>query len=488
MGDKTGKSAIITIVLFLLFKLIILWFAMVGIKSKAVWSETGEFDLRLLFSENDTFHLRGSVEYIPNALLTPAEFEARAGEALFGDPDADTQYVTSRTRIILPNDDYYTFYRKSIGFAHRIYANGKLVLEMGIPGESRAESVPNTGTILLYLKADNNEIELVQQVSNFVHRESEGHNGWRVSTRNPRAFLVFEMIDYIMIGSFLTLFVVHIIMFILLRTYKANLYFALFCLIWLFRTGATGTKIFTDVLPWMSWTLKFRLEYIVVPLTAVLLVLILDLLFPGILHKWFRKVVFCVSALFVLIFLFTDTVFMSYAILWCEAVYILAFFYVITRLAMKLRRIRQEQSVFLVGGIIFFLTTLYDIAYYNNIIRKTIFVPQDLSITSMLILTFYQAAAVFIVTVREMKAAEAENAALKERELIKEEMLYLQYGLTKREKEIAALLVNEGLSIEEIAETLFLSSHTVKFHIYNIYRKFNVKNRGEFMAVFVRKV
>ena len=51
-----------------------------------------------------------------------------------------------------------------------------------------------------------------------------------------------------------------------------------------------------------------------------------------------------------------------------------------------------------------------------------------------------------------------------------------QYKLTPREKELMELIYS-GLSNKEIAETLFLSESTVKTHIYNIFRKLEVKNR-----------
>ncbi len=49
-------------------------------------------------------------------------------------------------------------------------------------------------------------------------------------------------------------------------------------------------------------------------------------------------------------------------------------------------------------------------------------------------------------------------------------------GLTRRELEIVTLLVS-GASNTEIAEKLFVSEHTVKSHLYNLFRKINVHNR-----------
>ena len=48
--------------------------------------------------------------------------------------------------------------------------------------------------------------------------------------------------------------------------------------------------------------------------------------------------------------------------------------------------------------------------------------------------------------------------------------------LTQREKAILKL-VCLGYSNEEIGKKLFISSHTVKFYVVSILRKFNLKNR-----------
>lgn len=48
--------------------------------------------------------------------------------------------------------------------------------------------------------------------------------------------------------------------------------------------------------------------------------------------------------------------------------------------------------------------------------------------------------------------------------------------LTKRESEILNL-AGEGLSAQEIADTLFCSRRTVEFHLANLYTKLQVSNR-----------
>jgi len=50
--------------------------------------------------------------------------------------------------------------------------------------------------------------------------------------------------------------------------------------------------------------------------------------------------------------------------------------------------------------------------------------------------------------------------------------------LTRREKEILTMIA-EGASNREIADKLFVSRHTVKTHIHNIFKKINVSSRSQ---------
>ena len=57
--------------------------------------------------------------------------------------------------------------------------------------------------------------------------------------------------------------------------------------------------------------------------------------------------------------------------------------------------------------------------------------------------------------------------------------------LSKRETEILRLLCN-GMNYRSIATDLFLSSHTVKSHVKNIYRKLHVHSRAEAVSKAIK--
>jgi len=369
--------------------------------------EDGVFDLRSFDFGNNYAVLRGPVEYIPDTLLTPDEFEARAGEAKIGYPEDAGQYATSRIYVLLPDGMSFTFDMRSIDFSERLYVNGEWFWDIGSPGETKETTVPDTSRITFIASPRDGVVEIVQQAANFVHRENGGHTGWHVG---PPALMRdaarYDLDTAIIVGCYLALFLVHIMLYLLLNRYRANLYFALFCFMWFLRSGVTGGRIFSSLIPWLSWVVKFRIEYMAFPVTAVLLVSLLNILFPRVFQKGFLYALYGVSAVFAGLFLFTDTLFMSYALPVLEILYCAAIVYILMRLAVKLRGPNSEQTVFLAGAALFLFSAVWDMFYYNNIIRFCILGSE----WSMLIFTLYAAAAIFIATMREVEAAkEAEQ-------------------------------------------------------------------------------
>lgn len=88
-----------------------------------------------------------------------------------------------------------------------------------------------------------------------------------------------------------------------------------------------------------------------------------------------------------------------------------------------------------------------------------------------------------IVFVKE-KIQEVKREKIQE-EKLQEEKIVLKC-LTNREKEIVDYVVI-GLSYKEIGEKLFISANTVKNHVYNIYKKVNVKNKVELINLVNNK-
>ena len=60
-----------------------------------------------------------------------------------------------------------------------------------------------------------------------------------------------------------------------------------------------------------------------------------------------------------------------------------------------------------------------------------------------------------------------------------------KHAITPREQEIMALIV-EGKSNKQIQEQLFISPHTVKNHIYNLYQKLEINSRSQLLSLVMK--
>lgn len=71
-----------------------------------------------------------------------------------------------------------------------------------------------------------------------------------------------------------------------------------------------------------------------------------------------------------------------------------------------------------------------------------------------------------------------------------EKQMQIQYvngfGMSMREQDVFNLMI-QGMSNIEIANSLYISESTVKFHINNIFKKTGFKSRLELISDYIRK-
>lgn len=80
---------------------------------------------------------------------------------------------------------------------------------------------------------------------------------------------------------------------------------------------------------------------------------------------------------------------------------------------------------------------------------------------------------------KRVAAARAETMHVDSRDDLVEELAVL-HSLSDREREVCGLAL-EGFSASKIAEKLFISESTVRFHLKNIYRKCQVKSKQDLL-------
>lgn len=428
-GIKSGISRPEKLLLWIALPLMLIscagvWMVQASLPIRSVQSETGVWDMRDIDFTAANVRFTGKVEYIPNLLLTPEEFAEHADQGEVVDTYGHTAaYGTSRIRLLVPKGRDYVIAESSPLSSDRIYINGAWMEDIGTPGVDAETTIEGDVLFSYTVRAEDGEIELVQQVANYAHRKNESHSGYVIGTvPMMRAFVSRAyVVTALLVGCFMTLFLVHITLWLLFRGYRANLYFALFCLTWVFRTSVTGPKLVTALFPGFPWFAAFAIEYITVALASVLYVLIFEAMFPGTMQKWFRIFLTTASCLFIGCHFILDSITISRLLIFYQAVMCFTIVYVIVRAVTKIRRVSLPQILFLAGGGIMIYAAVRDILFYRDIFIPPYgtYVNAPLSEMALLLFVFLQMTAVFIGTIREMDEVRlkeqkllAENAAL----------------------------------------------------------------------------
>ena len=453
-------------------------------ESQRVDGVYGIYDLRRFDFENYIAETRGQLEYIPNALLTPDEFAAWDGDIQIGWVNHYQIYATSRMRIYVEDGKWYTFTRYSIDYAQRLYVNGEWLLDIGRPGATPEESIPNTGRITLTAQGMREEsssgdyvyvIEIVQQSSNHVHQSGGSHPWWYIGTGTTISDWVRaeQYQTNIILGSFLMLALLFFVLFFTHGQNKVTLYFAMFCITWFMRMGVTGGRVFTVILPWLDWHTKFRIEYIAIPISAVLTLAIVNVLFKDknkkpILHKPVLFALYGISAVFAGMFIFLPTIIMRGILDYVLIVYglAIAWLFVCLFIIQPVRQARSkhkiysaEQGIFLSGMVLFLLAALTDFGYFQAIVYMP---PFHLTGVAMLVFALCEAAAVFLSAMKDVEETRAvAQRKTEETEFFRKMSHNLRTPLTKvstniqtakrRPEEAAELLEKSQAEIMNIA-------------------------------------
>ena len=380
-------------------------------------SMDGTFDLRDFDFQEDIVLLGGAVEYIPDVLLSPEQFAGWTGKIYKGPVPRDLRVATARITLLLPEGMIIGLASDSVDYNERVFVNGQWRRDIGSPGPTPETSVPGLGFRTMEALGEDGVVEIIRQSSNFVHKENSGYAGfWVGSPAN-----IFEMTALIQLctgvgmGLCLSLFILHIAFYLLLNRYRPNLWFALLCLIWLLRTGASGRMMLLSAFPGIPWEPLYRLGVVSVAATGVLLLLLIRDQFPGMVHRWvLRGFMMAQGALSLFYLLWPDTVPITEVKVASEALLLLAGAYLAVQairvLPAQWRRgaWRVEHTLTLAGIGAALFPSIHAAMRYNGLPVLFHYVVGDVGIMLLMLL---QAAALLLASLRQLSEAR-QNARL----------------------------------------------------------------------------
>lgn len=404
-----------------------------------------------------------------------------------------SQYGTYRLRLNLVPGITYGISMWSAEYAQRLYIDGVEVGSVGTPGATLEETVPRAGRVTYYFIPQSETTEMVMQTANFVHKEGGWPPHLTIGTAGNITRLdgLARMKTGLIFGCLLTAGLYHLAIFLMNRRQRATLVFACLCVLLAFSSG----DFLMFALPGYNWFVTFRLQYLCMVLVTLLLLALMRLLFPRAVGRRLVWGYCALCSVYMVLVLATPTTFFTRALIWFEVAAAAIGTYALIRLMRTLREGKHKNVLAFLGIVVVALLgvnkALYQSGAYPSGSCLWLLGRNFDGSAGMVLFVFCYAMVLSIGQSEVNQMLEKSRAALAAAETRYEELQEAQknaptphtslsdFGLTKREYEIALLLL-DGKSREEVSLLLSISRGTVNTHCTNIYRKANCNSVGEF--------
>ncbi len=266
--------------------------------------------------------------------------------------------------------------------AYRLYANGVEISRNGEVGTSRESSRAQYQPEIVRLpdaasQSGSRDIELLLHISNYQHRKG----GTWESIQLGRESVLREqreralLLDFFLFGSLLIMGIYHLGLFAMRSGDRPPLYFGLFCLLVALRILTTGEHYFGRLFPALDWEIYIRLQYYAVYLALPAFAAFAFHGFRRDFPLWLYYAICGTCFATVLFVLVTPARIFSWSMLFFQpflAVAGLALFVVISR---AYWRRRPGAGLYLLGGIVLFVSMVNDILNTAEVLRTGYMVP-----------------------------------------------------------------------------------------------------------------
>lgn len=350
------------------------------------------------FRKDGSVPLNGKWAFYWNELLTPQQVDVKQQQKFINVPgiwnnfspetSADGYATYAMTIHSLQPGQELAFNLRTVSNAYRLFANGKEIAANGIVGVDKTNSQPEYRPQVVTYRCDSTSLQLVMQVSNFVHCKGGfwlpveiGDVGTVQRERDLRVLL-----EMFLFGCLFIMALYHFSLYFLRRADASTLFFGIMCAAIGFRSLLTGENLVNFILPGLDWFVARKIEYLLTFISAPVYVTFARILYPQEWNKTIYRIIVgfgLALALFVLvtpstIYTKTSYVFTGYA--WLTSVYTIFVF------ARSVARKKEGAGVFLATSLFFLLTIVNDTLNQMEIIHTGLYLSFGL-----FIVTFAQA-------------------------------------------------------------------------------------------------
>ena len=309
--------------------------------------------------------LRGEWAFAWQQFLAPETATPPPGQAtvpgswntVAGKPRGTDGYATYSLRVQCPAGEQMALAVPPQRTAMVLYVNGVAASVQGQPATSAEHARPAIGRRLLLTEPFPCPLRITAHVSNFSHRAG---GMVRVPLAGPPEVLASMVqqrlaLETIALSAFLVLGVTGVIFHASRRKDTAPLLVGLFCLLQAVYADMLGERLLLQLWgPETPWEAYLRIEYLAFYGALAVFPLMVDRLFPRLLHPGVARATLALCALAALVVALAPARIHSHLVVAVQALGGALFVYTVVRLAQALRQGRPDAGV-LLGGLVLLL-------------------------------------------------------------------------------------------------------------------------------------
>ncbi len=354
----------------------------------------GVLDLRHWdFNRNGIADLSGEWRFFWRQLLSPSDFkrepalESTGGLSLpgywntfeiDGKPLSGAGYATLVLDILLPEKhDSLAFMIRDIQTAYLLFVNGEKAVAVGSVGTERKNATPRYSPVVVDVRSEDHNLNLVLQISNFHHRKGgvfeSIHLGREEDVRDTRETRL--VVEIFLAGCIFIMALYHLGLYLLRRRDNTALYFSVFCALIATRAIITGERYIDQLLPNVHWEFIHKIEYLSFYLAVPAFALYIRSIFPQEFSKKILRTIQAITFLFSLIVVVTAGNIYSHMVQTYEVFTLLAGIYLFYVLALTMKRKREGSVILLVGFVFLWIIVANDILHANQVIHTAYLLP-----------------------------------------------------------------------------------------------------------------
>jgi signal transduction histidine kinase len=363
---------------------LILLFCLSKLQAQPLPIKSGILDLRKVeLGDSKIIPLQGEWQFFNQAFYTVEQMRA-VKQPLFtlvpgewnnilwqGKALGGHNFATYQAQILLPKDlASLAINFPTQGTAYRVYANGKLIQEIGKVDKTPALARPKYANYIHIFSEVPDTLILTFHISN--HHYSKGGMWHQPLLGKREAIIVWhEWLvagEFIMLGAVLFMALYHLALFAFRPNYYPPLYFAAVCICTILREGSLGDLLWVKLFPSMPWEVLIKIEYLSLFVGFLMAYWFMHTLFPQDFHRWVIRWLNYIFGFFIGFTLIFPANINSYIIIPFQLTFLLFVLYASFVLIQAIRRRRNGALVFTIGVWCLFAAGINDVLYYNYLI------------------------------------------------------------------------------------------------------------------------